>query len=446
MRPPIHITDLDLSGPLRPLTGLDRFTAVRALVRLHGEPLGEITLPIVNGGVTAHALAEAIRTTLYDPLLTACLRNGLQAPVGPNGLRLEALLDTTPPAYDGPTPLVTVAVCTRDRPDDLRRCLDAIEALTYPRLDVIVVDNAPSDDQTQALVQTAFPAVRYVREPRPGLDWARNRAILEARGEILAFTDDDVIVDPGWVSALVPVFTAAPDVMGVTGLVLPHELETESQLLFEQCGGFGRGFHRCWYRRPPRGTPDAAFYHHGPGRFGTGANMAFRRGVFDDIGPFDPALDVGTQTTGGGDLEMYFRVLQEGHTLVYEPRALVRHRHRRTLDGLYRQIVSWDRATFAIKAQALRRYPKERPGFRALTRWWRGDALWRLKQSLFGRSRIPAALVWQGIRGALDGGRSYRRARAEAQAIEAEFGPQRPRLHGDSLPSPATISSRSPSS
>jgi GT2 family glycosyltransferase len=435
MRPPIYLADLELSRPLRPIDGLGRFTAAQLLVRLHGEPLGEVTLPIVNGRVTAHAMAEAIRTSLYDALLAAGLRNGLQVPMGPDGLELEALLDTAPAPDDGPTPLVTVAVCTRDRADDLRSCLEAIGALTYPHLDVVVVDNAPSDDRTEALVRSAFPAVRYVREPRPGLDWARNRALLAARGELVAFTDDDVIVDPGWVSAFVPLFTEAPDVMGATGLVLPLELETEAQVLFEKYGGFGRGFRRCWWRRAAQEAAPRRLFHHGPGRFGTGANMAFRRSVFETIGGFDPALDVGTQTTGGGDLEIYFRLLQEGYTLAYEPSALVRHRHRRSQAGLYRQIASWGRAVFAVKARSLRAYPQERRGFRELTRWWRRDGLRRLARSLLGRSPIPPALVWAELKSAWDGAASYRRATADVAHLEAEFGPQPPIPGGDALPS-----------
>ena len=66
---------------------------------------------------------------------------------------------------------------------------------------------------------------------------ARNRAILEAKGEIIAYTDDDVVADPGWIKALATVFAEDPDVMAVTGLVVPFELETEAQVLFERDGG-----------------------------------------------------------------------------------------------------------------------------------------------------------------------------------------------------------------
>ena len=69
--------------------------------------------------------------------------------------------------------------------------------------------------------------------------------------------------------------------------------------------------------------------------------MAYHHSLFDRIGGFDPALDVGTVTNGGGDLEMFFRVLQEGQTLVYEPSALVRHRHRRDYAQLRTQITNF---------------------------------------------------------------------------------------------------------
>ena len=90
---------------------------------------------------------------------------------------------------------------------------------------------AATGDATESVVR-AFPRWRYVCEPQPGLDRARNRAIAESRGEIVAFTDDDVEVDPGWVRAAAIHF-ANPEVMAVTGLVEPAELETRAQERFE---------------------------------------------------------------------------------------------------------------------------------------------------------------------------------------------------------------------
>ena len=70
-------------------------------------------------------------------------------------------------------------------------------------------------------------------EPHAGLDFARNRAMREATGDWIAFLDDDTVVDSGWLCGLQAAWTECPDASAVTGLVLPYELETEAQLLFE---------------------------------------------------------------------------------------------------------------------------------------------------------------------------------------------------------------------
>jgi O-antigen biosynthesis protein len=316
-------------------------------------------------------------------------------------------------------PRVTVAVCTRDRAEDLRRCLESLARLDYPALDLLVIDNAPATDATERAVRD-FAAARYVREPRPGLNWARNRAILEARGEIIGFIDDDALVDPGWASAVATVFSGDGDVAAVTGLVVPGELETEAQLYFEEYGGFGCGFQSrrfCW-----RGTA-ATSWRGEIMECGTGANMAFRRSVFDRIGHFDTALDAGTLTGGGGDVEMFYRVLKEGGILVYEPAALVYHVHRRDLDGLHTQIESWGTGVVAVLARSAAAYPDERGrllhlGVHGVVRQVR-----RLLASIAHPPRFPRRLLLAELRGVAIGLGRYRRARKAAQGIEQTYGP-----------------------
>ena len=136
--------------------------------------------------------------------------------------------------------------------------------------------------------------------------------------------------------------------MCVTGLVLPAELDHLAQRAFEDYGGFGKGFRRRWYRAELSGTVPNAGRLWATGNCGTGANMAYRRCVFSSTGLFDPALDVGTLTGGGGDLEMFFRVIKHGWTLLYDPAAFVWHRHRRTLPELKRQIESFGSVAYGF--------------------------------------------------------------------------------------------------
>src|SRR5262249_20614927 len=234
--------------------------------------------------------------------------------------RLQAYLELSaePPTSDQPPP-VTVAVCTRDRPNDLERCLRGLLALPARGQELLVVDNAPSGTWTEAVVRR-HPGVRYLREEQPGLNHARNHALRAARHEIVAFLDDDATPDPIWLRGLLEPF-ADPRVLCVTGLTMPLELETPAQEWFERYSPFGRGFERRIFDGS-RQTPLAV------GPIGAGANMALRREVLDLVGPFDVALDAGTATHSGGDHDMFARILIGGYQIVYQPAALSWHRHR----------------------------------------------------------------------------------------------------------------------
>jgi GT2 family glycosyltransferase len=418
----IKVVDIELSRPPTTIEGLNGYVALRGLVRLHGTPIGYVQVPVSGGRCAAAAVNKAILDQHNWAIIRHLVRDGLAGSLQPNGLRIADLVYGAHPTYTGPFPLVTVAVCTRDRTDDLAICLGALSRLDYPNLDLLVVDNAPGSDATEHLVRTSYPGVRYIREPRPGLNWARNRAIIEARGEIIAYTDDDGVVDPGWVRTLVSVFTEDPDVMAVTGLVVPYELETEAQIFFEWHGGFGRGFERRWYRVEPESGE--RWPYHGAGQFGTGANMAYRRSLFDQIGYFDPALDVGTVTNGGGDLEMFFRVLKEGYTLVYEPSAIVRHRHRRDYTQLRKQITDNGIGLYSYFVRSALAYPDERSAFIRFGLWW----LWKgnirpLLVSLVRPARLPRDLILAELHGSFIGLDRYQKARQAAAQIADTFGP-----------------------
>ena len=417
---PIKVVDIELSHTIPTFEGLENYMGLQGLVRLHGVPLGYIKAPISLGHCTAETLSKLILEHLSWPIISQLLKNGLASPHRSEELTLEALIDLPPVEYVQEWPLVTVAVCTRDRPDDMKLCLEAISKLDYPNLDILVVDNAPKTEMTKELVETQYPTVRYVRETRPGLDWARNRAILETKGEIIAYTDDDVVVDSSWVKAIARTFQENPEVMGLAGLVVPYEIEAEAQLLFEMNGGFGKGFERKWYR-VNRGEP-IPWYFLGTGNVGTGANMAYRRSVFDQIGGFDPALDVGTVTNGAGDCEMFFRLIKEGHTLVYEPNALIRHRHRSSYQKLRAQL-SYNGGAYSYMVRSVLTYPNELFSFIYLGLvWFVSWHLRRLLNSFLYPSFYPRDLIWAELQGCLLGLFRYFPSRRNAAKIAAEFG------------------------
>jgi GT2 family glycosyltransferase len=364
------------------------------LVRLRGAPVG--ILKFAKEGCAAERLARMIADRFARRIVQIECRDTV------------FLNERTPVEL----PRVTVAVCSRGGAGRLRECLDAFLSLDYPpdRLDLLLVDNAPKDDSARVLVRR-YPSVRYVVEPRPGLNHARNRAVLESSADVIAFTDDDVSVDAGWVRAIGRLFASDVLVDAVTGLVVADEIDTESQQLFEEYGGFSRGFDRQYFRVDSVTGERAAARHAGAGRFGTGANMAFRRRLFDRIGGFDPALDVGTPTNGGGDLEMFFRVLKEGGTLVYEPGAIVRHRHRRTYDALRTQLANNGVGFYSYLVRSGLHYPEERRALARLGAWWfwRWNAR-RLLRSFVNPSAFPRDLITAEIRGSLRGLRRYQQS------------------------------------
>ncbi|WP_445241170.1 glycosyltransferase family 2 protein [Microcoleus vaginatus] len=205
------ILDLEMSKLPPEIRVEERYSKALVLIRLHGKPIGQALLSLVGG----HADGSQLRETLMNA-------------AGEN-LWKNWLYDTLAWDERGPVqamPLATVAVCTRDRPEDLRRCLDALMQNPDEGQEYLVIDNCPSTDATKEVVKN-YPQVRYVREDVPGSSAARNRALREAKHEFVAFTDDDAAPDPNWLRSLLLNFSD-PRVMCVTGLVMPLETGNRS--------------------------------------------------------------------------------------------------------------------------------------------------------------------------------------------------------------------------
>lgn len=310
--------DLDLTEPLAPLPRASpdgrRYVRVLLLVRLRGRPVGLVTLPLPPEGLPPSELATRIRAVLDVE------------PLEPDG---------TPP--DGSTARrhrgedISVVVPTCRRAQSLRECLDSLLAADHVPLELLVVDNRPDDPQTRELLASQYgreKRVRYLAQPRRGAAAARNLGLRVARGEVVAFVDDDVVVDRRWLGAIAEGFAADGGVHCVTGLIVPRELETPAQVLIERYGGFGKGCQRQLFDLRLHRKPHP-LYPYTVGSYGSGANMAFSRRTLTALGGFDLALGPGTPTQGGEDIDALLRVVLAGHTLVYEPAAVVWHRHRR---------------------------------------------------------------------------------------------------------------------
>jgi GT2 family glycosyltransferase len=373
---PAVVLDVDVAGPLPAIPGYRegrRVMAAWILVRAFTEPLGQSIVDVPAEGVSAAELAARIEreygTAIRERVAAAGGDPSRGVPV--DGVRIT----TTPPYLArratvlADAPEITVVVCTREHPEPLRLTLESLVTQEYPAYRILVVDNAPRTDATARVVRSFADRgvdVEYLVEPRPGLSRARNAAVAAAPGEILAFTDDDVVADRYWLAEVARGFADVPAADVVTGLILPAELETPAQVWFEEYGGHskGRGFTPAVFRRRPGSsylepTLGAARQHHlyplPP--FGAGANMVFRPGVIEAIGGFDEALGAGTPAMGSEDTHALLRVLHDGGTIAYRPSALVRHYHRRDLAGLAKQLTGYGTGLTAAYVGLLRQDP-----------------------------------------------------------------------------------------
>jgi glycosyltransferase involved in cell wall biosynthesis len=352
----VGVLDLDESEPVAAVNGplrTDQDNA-RILVRLHRAPLGYVTVQLSPTKTLSDRARAAAEVTLADELRRHRLvDDGKQAGDVPEAwdAHVTCPRDFTPPDGAG----ISVIICTRDRPSRLRDCLSSLQKVTYAPLEILVVDNAPTGDGTRKVV-AEFAAIdariRYLCEPRPGLSVARNLGVAKARFDLLAFTDDDTLVDPGWPAALAAGFAADQHAECITGIVVARSLDTGSELYFDSRYTWGKNFEPRRYDLAEH-RDGSALYPYSAGIFGTGANFALRRVAIQRMGGFDTLLGAGAQARGGEDLDVFVRVILGGGRLCYLPAALVWHQHRADAEGLATQLYSYGYGLGAYLAKRL---------------------------------------------------------------------------------------------
>jgi glycosyltransferase involved in cell wall biosynthesis len=405
-----RIVDLEIARPLADVELAPGEEGFALIARWHGRIIGFV----MKRKPRAYGISEAE------------LRELIERDFGVRILAVElerVLNEHWPRPTQSRPPSLTIAVCTKDRAVRLKRLLTSLDVVRsdspFRSLEVIVVDNASVDPETREVARS-FQGVRYLSEPKTGLDFARNAAISAATGDLVAYLDDDVVVDRNWLSGLYEAWADCPDAGGYSGLVLPYRLDTPAQIRFERQGGFGRGFDRLYHGNRKSGNP---LHPVGAGVVGAGANMCFRRELLVRLGGFDEALDTGAPLPGGGDLDIFYRVIRAGYIIVYEPRYAVYHEHRETLKQLRRQYWSWGLGFMAFLDKSRRTDPDLGERQRAMMKWWFRDKVIALFGGLFSLNirrtgDVAAELVGglQGIFGEYD--RSLKRSQRIRDRIQ----------------------------
>lgn len=290
-------------------------------------------LPVPSEGMRTFALVRSGAQVL------GVLDEAAQAvDSGPSLLELGVF--PRPQAARG-TRSLAVVIATRDRPASLLRTLDSLRAGLVLPDQVVVVDSAPSTNETELALEAWTTAndwpVTYVRSARPGLAVAHNLALDHTDHDIIAMTDDDVLVDQYWLSELVRCFEEHADAACVTGGIMPAELDTWPQQWAEDASRFNKGFSTRVFDAELHRPADDPMFPYTAGTMGSGANMAFTRSWLDANGGFREELGAGSLALGGDDLRAFYDVIRSGHQLVFHPHAIVHHHHHRTEDAIARQ-------------------------------------------------------------------------------------------------------------
>jgi len=259
----------------------------------------------------------------------------------------------------------SVIVITRNRANSISETLEALSKLDYPDFEVLVVDSSDEAEKGPTEKLVAQFGARYIFEPRRGQALARNTAIPLTTGEVIAFTDDDCIPAKDWLARKVQSYSD-PAVYACTGRVVKHN-EGDASQLFEEVAGqdlggerriftredirFGIGFLlsnvlKVFAKHMKSGAPV-------PWCLGHGSSMSFRREAFRQNGGFDERYGWGRPLGGCEDIEILYRTLKSNHAVIYEPAAVVRHKHRFTTDEVFktRYIYSYGGAGFMRQNQ-----------------------------------------------------------------------------------------------
>jgi GT2 family glycosyltransferase len=365
---PTAVGFVDLEQPLEvrhaaPPSAHTRYRDALLLVRLHEQPIVIAHVAEPLDAIGSEALAASIWRQAGGHVRAHRARFGCLEPPTASRDLLGGLGDRAGvcpgarPANAGAS--VTIVVPTGGRTQALERCLRSLSGLHFERFDVVVVDNQPHLPGTEAVVEAyaGVLRVRYVAEPRPGSSVARNRGLAEATTEFVAFADDDVVVDPGWLGWMLHPF-AEPAVTAVTGMILPLELETEAQKRLEQYAGFSKGLVGRSYDLGVHRADDRVLYPYWGGMFGSGASMAFRTTELAAAGGLDPALGAGSPARSGADIAVLSAAILRGGQVAYEPRAVCWHEHIRDAAALRRQLFNYGVGFAAIMAKYLTSDPR----------------------------------------------------------------------------------------
>jgi glycosyltransferase involved in cell wall biosynthesis len=221
--------------------------------------------------------------------------------------------------------VVSVVIATRNRADRLRQALDSLERMSPPNMfswELIVVDNGSTDGTREVVndceARMILP-LRYLIELRHGKSAALNAGVRAATGDVVAFTDDDCVMSPEWLTAIAIEFDNNPSVAAIGGRVELYDAKDQPYTIRTQ-------------------TTREAYAPLKMTALIVGCNMAFRREVLSAVGAFDESLGPGSRCRAAEDFDLLYRAHLRGLSIVYVPEVLVYHNHGRRTEADVRHL------------------------------------------------------------------------------------------------------------
>ncbi|MFH1895944.1 MAG: glycosyltransferase [bacterium] len=240
-------------------------------------------------------------------------------------------------------PFVSVCLATYNRLEDLKNCLNALMAQDYPkdRYEIILVEDGSKSGAKEFIMGAGKPPdirhptsdIKYFWQENKGAARARNKAISKAKGEIIAFTDDDTVAPVNWLSSLVGGFARHPEVAAVGGI----QEEDQEELKRNPYARYD-----SWITREFYGAKDKEIKGGFEVPTGGTNNIAYKKEILDKYGVFDPYFGIVAPGVliAGEDPDLKKRVCTAGEQFLYIPLKVI-HRRKFNLKGLAKQ--SWTR-------------------------------------------------------------------------------------------------------
>jgi GT2 family glycosyltransferase len=395
MLAPCKVLTIDVARRIQDVRGLAEYQTTFVVFTDNGVPFGSSVLPIHGERCTAQEIERALGRHLED-LQQVRIRRELPMGMSADGIPRSRLIDRRGPrGNEGVSRSISVVIATHDRPAELGKCLRQVTRQLQRGWEVVVVDSAPSTSDSRTMIESSFPETRYLSLDRPGASLARNAGAEAASHDIIVFLDDDTVPEADCLRRLAAAFEYHPAIEVVTGLVIPQDMMTLGEVTFEAMGGFHRGFVRRWVygsSPDPERLPASVDL---PG-LGVSACCAIRRSALNRTGGFNTNLGPGSlRFNSGEDIDLFHRIVRTGGILLYEPAAMVRHRHRDRLTDVHAQLIDGSRSAAAVWRGIIDRRDTDSPGAHRSFNRYRHTAFKQAVKAVYRAAALPAPIYWK---------------------------------------------------